>query len=281
MSAADFEDILTALCSHVTPISSNASQKAFAIADGKEARLAFDVLVAHGFEAKVYDDSGTAKLYITLPAAEAAVTGQKLDAAMAYAKSLKIIKQSLDMLREDNAAQSSDYSLTLANTAAGGKQILVQLTPPSPFVLANKPASAPAAPVRQPDHAKPAAPKKSKMYHGPVADPFSSGPAVARKFVPAYLTGGKSQNSDGFGRQISLYITGNMATYLAYFLSILTILLVLYSAFVASEAFLCPDFATTTKKNLKRWYCPHPPKQTQENTQQQQKNNEDQDDNNQ
>src|SRR4051812_23372971 len=117
-----FEDILRALCSEVQLSHANESQKTFVLNDTREARLACDVLIAYGFDAKVYVESNGSRLYITLPPPDAA-REQKLTAALAYAGSLKQIKLELDALYRDQSSslQSADYSIAFSNILPAGK----------------------------------------------------------------------------------------------------------------------------------------------------------------
>src|SRR5687768_11702436 len=129
-----FEDLLSVLCPGFELKHATDFQKNYHIKDKKEARLAFDVLVSYGFDAKFYPDeeNGGAKLYITLPAEMAPdVVEQRLQAAIAYGRAVKDIKLRLDTLCRDDAQllQSPSYTLTFANASLGGKQMVIAITP--------------------------------------------------------------------------------------------------------------------------------------------------------
>lgn len=263
--AVQFEDILNTLCSRVEPSHSTDFQTIYILGDTKEAKLAFEVLVSYGFDAKVYHEDTGSKLYITTPAPETqAQTEQKLTAALAYARYLKPIKSTLDALCADEAETlaSPDYNIAFANTpVAGSKQISVQITPAA-VTAAMQPtyqqAAAPQAPRPAAQAAKkaPAAkqPVGKNQYKKSDPDAFSQtsgGPAVGKKAYPT--TAGIKNEEDSELRQMWLYFTGNIATSSFSVFIIIIIIVVIITLFVMSKSFLCPDFARQEKNTA--WYC--------------------------
>jgi len=251
--AIQFEDILAALCSQVTLSHANESQKMYLVRDAKEARLARDVLVAYGFDAKAYDKDNASRLYIASPSLDSALVEQKLSAALAYAISLKQIKQSLDTLCHDHAPalQSPDYNITFANMQPAGKQIVIHLTPPAHLdtSVLHAPASIPPSRVTQAVSARPA---RAKNRPSASADQsFFSGPAVGKKSYQRAFK--RKSKPDSLWQQMYSYLSGHMvASVYGMFLAVV-FLIVLFTAFTFSKAFLCPDFATAKRNTA--WYC--------------------------
>src|SRR5690606_3829449 len=112
------------LCAHLELKSSTDFQTVFAIADAKEAKLAYDVLRSYGIECKVYQEDDGSKLYVTNPTADnEAELERKLAQALAYCTALKAIKNTADSLCADAAEvlSSPDYTMTFVNAAGGAK----------------------------------------------------------------------------------------------------------------------------------------------------------------
>jgi hypothetical protein len=260
--AIQFEDILAVLCpsgfelKHATDF-----QKHYLVADDKEAKLAFDVLVSYGFDVKVYPDEETsgAKLYITLGGAEQATTEeQRMLASMAYGNALGDIKLRLDALCEQESAilQSPNYTLTFANAAQGAKQILITVSPAVAVV------AAPVQSAGQPQQAQAATaarPAVRKVVKKKEDDGFNQGPAIAKQLYTGKPgnKGGQGEPDD-FRQRMFLFITGNLATGGAGVLGMGVLLFVLFSFFVLAKSFLCPDFAVEKKNENRAWYCKDP-----------------------
>jgi len=220
---AGIKDALLALCSRVEALSSNATQDIFVLGDAKEAQLAYDILAAHGVDAKFYPDANGGKLYL----ARTPVGDKLLASVHAYAKGLRPLKPLLDGLSRDAAAGIADYSLGLTHDDQGNK-ITIKLQ--SPAAVQPKPFSpAPVLPVRN------TAPvKKAALAHN--EDELLKGPAItssAEKGIYRYVSHKTAKNSMG--------------------LTVLAIItLVIITLGVLSKAVLCPDMATV-KSNA--WYC--------------------------
>src|SRR5690349_5128173 len=103
------EELLNLLCPGATATRSNELQKAFLIPDAVGAKLAYEVLTAHGFEAKLYPDASAMKLYVTLPQADG--WEERFAMALTHALALANIRRNLDPAT----------GMTFVN-APGGKQ---------------------------------------------------------------------------------------------------------------------------------------------------------------
>jgi hypothetical protein len=243
---ASFDDLLSALCGEFTPQHASDFQKIFLIHDAKEARLAFDVLVAYGFDAKVYPDpEKTSKLYITQPAMDARAE-QKLEQALAYARGLRGIKENLDALATEPALASPDYTMTFANAPGNNKQINIVLTQAAASAIA-------ASATRPAQAASPAPVAKRKPASGKKEEGFSTGPTLGQRYYPGALDEKAQAKQASLKRQIMLYLTGNAATGGTMVMLAIVIVAITFTLFILAKSFLCPDFATV-KKNL-AWYC--------------------------
>jgi hypothetical protein len=243
-----FKDVLSAICSKVESLPSNDFQKIFLLGDEKEAGLACDILVAHGIVAKLYHENGTSRMYITQPSPELL---EKLPAALAYAQGLKLVKQGLDMLQQNQAAGTARYNVNIANTSEFDRQISIRLTS-SKSVATQPQTTSPAA--SQPASARPATMAQAKRTTKPQksVDFHTAGPEIARqpwfqkKAVP---------NPDSYTRQMSLYVKGNVASATFIVMTLAVAMLIIYSLFVVSKGWLCPDFVTPDKEKNQAWYC--------------------------
>src|SRR5690606_26726678 len=103
-----FEEFLSIVCPGFELKHETGFQKNFQTKDEKETKLAFDILVSYGFDAKMYPDeeNNAFKLYITLADADPASVERRLQSAIAYGKALKDVK-----IRLDNLCNSSDAPL--------------------------------------------------------------------------------------------------------------------------------------------------------------------------
>jgi Fe2+ transport system protein B len=236
-----FEDVLSALCSQVTLSNANEAQKIYILNDAKEAKLAHEVLAAYGFHVKVYKEEAASKMYITMPSFDSALVEQKLSAALAYAQSLKQIKQSLDTLSHNPVSQAPDYSIMLADMAAG-KQIVIHLTPASHTAASEAIKQAPVAKPKVKTRTVAAAATGAK-------NSLESGPMVAKSSYK------KPENAHAETKMQHLYNRfGGRALNSVYGIFLLIVLMmILYALFTFSKTFLCPDFATAKKNTA--WYC--------------------------
>ena len=269
--AIQFEDLLSVVCPGYELKHATDFQKHYSVPDEKAAKLAFDILVAYGFDAKFYpveNDAGSAKLYITLPAADAdlRVVEQRLLSAVAYGRALSDIKLRMDSLCRDDAAllQSPSYTMTFANSVQGAKQIVIGIAPAqaaqtaaSPQMQAQQAAARPAQPMQA---NRPVAKKAAKKDD----DGFNQGPSIAKNL---YSSSGKKdgKGDDDLRRRMFLFITGNIATGGAGVLAAVVTLFVVFSFFVLAKGFLCPDFAVEKKNVNRAWYCDNPNKKEDPN----------------
>lgn len=252
-----FEDLLSTLCSEFEAQHATDFQKTYLIADAREAKLTFDVLITGGFEAKLYPDPAKgAKLYITLPTTDDAPLQQKWAAVMAYARTLSGITDTLDAMCDDEAAAlpSVDYSITFANVPPQNKQINIMLMSQAAQPAASSTLTPPPA-ARAAAAAQPVVRKKLKKKKKKQDDGFNSGPALGKHYYPASL-GDKAQNEqNSLKRQLFLYVTGNIATGSYAVLAVIIAVAILFTFFMLAKGFLCPDFATAKIKQNHAWYC--------------------------
>lgn len=270
--ATQFEDLLSIVCPGFDLKHATDFQKNYMVPDEKAARLAFDILVSYGFDAKVYpddDNNNAAKLYITLPTADMdpAHIEQRLLCAIAYGKALSDIKLRMDALCRDDAGllQSPSYTITFANSGSQStKQIVIGV---SNAAAQQQPAANFAPAPSQRTAAQPAQ-ASAQVARKPVKkkaedDGFNQGPTVAKNFYSgSSKKDGKSE--DDFRRRAFLFITGNIATGGAGMMGALVMLFIAFSFFVLAKGFLCPDFAVEKKNQNRAWYCDSPTKQEED-----------------
>lgn len=250
-----FDDILQAICTRVQPSHANETQRVYVLEDAIEAKLAYDILVAYGFEVKLYPAPGKpSKLYITAPAFSEAQLQQYLSRALLYANALKKIKLSLDELCAADMPGIKPNSFTIGFVnASGGKQIMVQISQsgreaPPAVAQAAEPAPAVAAKVVA---EAPRSPKKMKKTK---EDDLDSGPSLGRTLYPAKIAEGGVKKQT-LRQRILFKIFGNFATSGYAALMWLVVAGVLFSFFIFAKGWLCYDFVA--KKSTK-WYCQDP-----------------------
>jgi hypothetical protein len=230
----NFQTILEALCSSVSVLSSNETQTVFSLTTPKEAQLAYDLLIAHGFDVRVYHEPDMSKFYVNQPAA--ADTG-KLAAALAYAHTLLDVVDSLD------GSETADYKVSFFQSPGMGKQITIT------FPTDN--AATTTAPTLQ-TVARPATPR-------PTTSPYSaarprkvrrrshammSGPAIAKKSMFV--------NKRGIRAWLHNYFVSNVAESFYAFILMFFLAIATVSILIASKGFLCPDIA---HEKSNEWYC--------------------------
>ena len=261
----EFDDILSAVCTRVTPAHVNDFQKIYLLDDSIEAKLAFDILIAYGFDAKVYHAAGkSSKLYITNPTHSPEQLQQILSVALAYAHALKKIKASLDELCEST---SDNFTIAFVNGQPTGKQVLIQIAQSQitqthiPQAVSQPPREdmppiAPEArgqPTAAPATISSSQPRVAKKFRKPKEeDNFASGPAVGRMIYPVKVLPEGGNKKLTLRERILLRMFGNFATSGYATLMWLVIAGVIFSFFVGSKAWLCYDFVA--KKSTK-WYC--------------------------
>ncbi|MDE3015594.1 MAG: hypothetical protein KGI29_01530 [Pseudomonadota bacterium] len=236
------EELLTVLCPGASSARSADLQKAYLIPDVAGAKMAYEVLTAYGFDAKLYPEADASKLYVALPPAGDA-WGKKFSAALAHARSLASIRQNLDGVS----------SMTFANAIGGGKQLVIQFAPAAAETAKPPTASPRAAPVfleKKNTGTNPA--RKAKK--GKDSFKALSGPAVGKTSYPDALFAGKRE--DGLWRQFYLYTRGNIATVTAAFFTFVIVpAIIAFSIFTLTKSFLCRDFALSKMQENHAWYC--------------------------
>lgn len=245
------EGILGALCDQVEEAPAGGAQRVFLIDDDIAAKLAFEVLVAFKIEAKVYHEDLRSKLYV----AQSPPANFAADDAMVYARALRRIKDTVDLLETELDGDIADYSIAFANAQPTGKQILIQIKEPSASGVQSAAAHGPQRPAAAPLAANPKlARKKALAAKAAHQKAFGGGPALGKKY-PKFM-GGADARQDTLTKRAILYVTGNAATSgFAFLMMVVVVLAVLFSLFVMSKSFLCPDFATAKSKQSQAWYC--------------------------
>jgi len=258
-----FDDVLSALCTEVTPAHANDAQKIYMLTTSTEAKLAFDILIALGFDAKVYHTPDKpSKLYISKPKHAPAQLEQLLSTALAYARALKKIELSLDELCK---AQANDFTIAFVNSQGGSKQILIQLAQPSAIAQAPNAVTPVVVPEVANPSANPAAvaakvsssqPRMVRKVRKPNQDDeFAAGPAVGRGLYPTKILPEGGMKKQSLRQRIILRMFGNFATSGYATMLWLVIAGVIFSFFVFAKGWLCYDFVA--KKN-NAWYCQNP-----------------------
>lgn len=247
-----FEDILKALCSRVEAVTSPASQQNFIVADTRQGKLACDVLIAHGFDVRFYPNGGDAKLYINVPGS---VDNTKMSSALAYAQSLKHVLDTIENLSENLNAGIKQYDIGLAGTLGNHKRITIQLmasepqmttssaTAPQQSTLASNPK------IMATQKSSASSPKKTAAHSLMQTPEITQVSWFAR--TDKYK---QKRRPDGLLGQLTNYFKGHTAPTFYWVVMYLMILLIIYSLFVVSKGYLCPDFANA-EKNLNPWYC--------------------------
>jgi len=246
------QDLVSATCTKVEEVNTaTQAQSIFQINDPREAKLAFDLLTAYGFEAKLYNENSSSRLYVTPPKASKMENQALLAEALAYAHSLKALKQQADTIASNQNIAAPDYSISFATTPSLDKQIVVHLVSPNRRI-----AQAPATPkiamsAAAPDTAAPQVIMGSRYLQKKVDDTIFSGPEITRQ--AGYRRSKEvSKGPDSLWKQFKTYLKGNAMAAGLTLGGCFAVLIVIISLFVVSKSFLCPDLAVVKKKV---WYC--------------------------
>lgn len=235
------EKLLALLCKNVQKSSRNAQQTVYHLHDGRDAKLAYDVLVSAGIDAKYFPENDGGKLYVQN--ASLASSEEKLGELMASAAMLKQIKNLLD------TQNPGAYSLTYANTPHG-RQLNILLPQVKNAVI--QPSSAASAATSAAAASKASAPRTAAKKE---EDSLAAGPAVARKAIPKSLKTSDSADEDPLIRRLFLYVSGRAFSSTAWILFFALILGLIFSILITIRGFLCPDYAGVQKVPS---YCPKP-----------------------
>jgi hypothetical protein len=251
------QELLSRLCAVAEKSRENEQQAVFELGDAKDAKLAYDVVVSCGIEAKIFpQDDGNAKIYIEK--ATLAPQAEKIAAALHSVDMLKDIKQIIDQ-----NIPASQYSLSYTLNPLG-RQLTLQLphdktSQPTKKILAPAAIAAQATtPSIAATPAKPVAPqtkRPSRFAKKDDKEEMLQGPSVARQAVPKYLQTKEGENeSDSTFKMLVLLATGRAMKSGAWFFMILLIFGIIFSIIVTVKGFLCPDFVTVESRNPS--YCP-------------------------
>lgn len=242
MSIPAYQDILQVICSEVVLVGSTDAQHVFTLNTAHEAKLAYDIMVAHGMNVRVYHEPNLSKLYVTPSATDA----KELPSALHYAG---LVRHMLDALPD---ADTEKFSVTFTNTPTHGKQFSVYF--PSYFpsaagvTLTNE--SLPQTPVAR-LAGQPAVTQNKKQAVKTKSAIFGAGPALAKK-DPFTSRAAADTESLTLGKRLSTYVFSNFTQSFYAFIIMIAILLVVGSAWVVVKGYLCPDLATVKKHY---WYC--------------------------
>ncbi|MDX2073512.1 MAG: hypothetical protein SFX19_03995 [Alphaproteobacteria bacterium] len=237
------ESLLNMLCKTVARSQQNAQQTVYTLTDGKDAKLAYDLLVACNADVKYFADANAGnKLYVQN--ASLAACADKIAAILGSATLFKQIKNLLD-----STENAGNYSLSFINTAHGRQ--LTLLLPPEKSTASNAPAAKSAAPeatqspvMTSPRPKTPVLPKDE--------DALLAGPTVARKAIPKSFKASATEE-DPLRTRIMLYLSSRVFTSTAWTMFALLILAVIFSIIITIRGFLCPDIAGV--QNVPA-YCP-------------------------
>jgi hypothetical protein len=243
-----YQEILEILCSEITPLTHTGTQEIFLLKPTKEARLAYEVLIACGFNARLYEEADGAKLYVSTADKN---PNDRFDAAYGYGLTLKQILAALPA--------DSNTVISFANTAHG-RQIAIHFPSQSP--AASK-ISSPDEPQQAPEtlrkHAK--APERQKAGFSisglkveKEPDIFSGGPALAKQYPFGIKPPVDETNHESMRRKMLNYFVGNLSASFYAFFSMLTLLCIIITVYVMLKTYYCNDFLTPGRKNP-NWYC--------------------------
>ncbi len=247
------EDVLGTLCSEVSLLSSNNTQKVFMLRPKRPAKLASDILIAHGFDAKIYDESDHCRLYFG-NTANVADAGYKLSQAANYAESLHNVCSALESLCELQDVQPSDFSINLMNSGAQSQQITITLTKQTVSNVDTQPLPQngdsrqfAAAPPPVGAQTRRAAQRKADLN-------------IKNAGVPTIAKTHLMQEGPNKGKEKDAHWRWLYNNFFRYFtenaapaISLIIFLLVITSIAILLKGFICPDFAVNTKNSP--WYC--------------------------
>lgn len=233
-----YQDVLEAVCSEVALVNANDAQHIFSINTAREAKLAYDVLAAHGFDVHLYPEADLSKLYITH---NANADDARLASALHYARTIKALLNAMH--------PEVDFHLAFSNTSTQGKQISIYFPPAAQEIQpsASRPAAAatvPAMPYQ--------APRKKVKYRAKEPDLLRAGPELGKKYPFGIPSAGDNPNQMTFSKWLSTHIFSNFAESFYAFAGMAFFLLVAISVWVMLKGYLCPDLA---KVKSRAWYC--------------------------
>lgn len=243
-------NIIEAACENAELQPSTANKHSvYHIANKKQAKLAFDLLIAYGFEVKLYHEQDYDKLYVTYPKPSAVSNNATMKEMLAYAKALKTLKQYADNVSVDPDIGSPEYSISFNNTPSQDKQCIISFAPSID--------NAQIKPDMQYQASKTISPStvsNKRTKKGEAQDDIFSGPEIMRPSGVRKATSMKSEGPDTVWKQFKLYAKGNSLSAGLTLGACFVGLILFISLFMVSKAFLCPDFASIRDKNPP-WYC--------------------------
>lgn len=241
-----FTDILYALCSRVDPLNENENQHIFALHTPREAQLVNDILVAYGFDTRLYHEPDISKLYITKTSI-VWHSQNDLENALTYAKTIK------RMLFGMQEHADECYKISFQNTPDSGKQISILFRPE------NQPSEPPPPVIPTPassDSARAYTIQKRKSSERDSATNILMGTTASQlsKHTPFGLTNDPLSTpiEPNLSRRLSVYFFGNLTEGLYAFLLGAFVAMLIASAIMITRGFLCADIAALADR---AWYC--------------------------
>lgn len=234
------ETLLRMLCKGVNKTQQNAQQTLYVLTDAKDAKLAYDVVVACGVDAKYFPETNEsgAKLYVQN--ASLSAHAEQLESALISAPLFRQIKALVD-----GHDELENYTLSFANTPSGRQLTLVFPAEKTASVTITK----------SPQVAASAAPgQKTRIAFKTVEDSVLGGPAVARKAIPKSFKTSET-DEDPLSKRIWFYLSGKAFTSTAWLAFLALALALIFSIIITIRGFLCPDIAGTLAVPS---YCPKP-----------------------
>jgi len=234
------QELLETLCSEVSISNENDAQCIFLLGTAQQARLAYDVLVVHGLDVRLYPENDTAKLYITKP-----IDADRLAAALTQAETVGNVMDAMEI------SHSDDYRISFTNTPTQGKQISIYFPPPPVNPATSSPQAIAASAQLQSRIQRPPATRNKHIRRRKKAAFLAAGPTVAKKSFLGGKRDGNDLNLKLSDRIKNFFISNFFESFYAFlimaFLALLTV-----SIFITFKGYFCFDLATAGNN---AWYC--------------------------
>ncbi len=245
------EDVLQTLCSEVSLLSSNESQRAYKLAPKRDAQTAHNILNSFGIESKIYDESDHSRMYLSL--ASLNQSEDRINSSYLYAKTMRSMADTLNELCSSPDVQASDFAMNFMKNSAGAQTITITLSAAngSQNVAENSQVSAPPKPLPQPVN-RPSGLKK----HGPRRKEDTISNAGVPTIAKTYLMKddeNKGKEKDAMWRWLYNNLFRYFAENAVHAMVLIVLLAGLASIGIMSKAVICHDFMVKEKDIP--WYC--------------------------
>jgi hypothetical protein len=257
---SQIEDLIRSSCSSVTLSSSNDIQRTYIIANTTEARTVFEVLFAHGFDVKIYDqDDSRSKLYVSQSPIAQSQLDNALHACKLYISAATNIRNALETtLKSQMAPLNLEAKILFSAPSSSLKHITCQIIDVNQHnTLKTPPINEDPSPVtalRSVDKKTFSNTQKYKAKGRSKEDEFAAGPVVGRGKNPkAKKTDPNTNEEITFKGRITHFISGNIANSSYAALIMAAGLAAILSLLIFAKGLLCPDFASLN--NQRAWYC--------------------------